>query len=146
MFDWLAEHKELLTWIGIGSAISFVASLVAVPILVARIPADYFAHRRPPALGWQRQHPLARFFLAGLKNGCGLVLIACGLAMLVLPGQGVLTIVLGLLLLDFPGKRALELWLVARPRIRRALDWIRARAGRPPLVVAPRRDDPAERD
>jgi hypothetical protein len=55
--------------------------------------------------------------------------------MLVLPGQGVLTILAGITLLNYPGKRRLELWLVRRPAIHRAIDWIRRRAGRAPLEL-----------
>ena len=46
-----------------------------------------------------------------------------------------LTLLIGLTLLDFPGKRKLELWLVRRPSIRSAIDWIRTRAGREPLIL-----------
>ena len=144
MFDWIAEQKELLTWLGVASAICFVGSLIAVPILVARIPEDYFATRRAPALPWQRHHPVLRWLLRGLKNGVGLLLIAAGIAMLVLPGQGILTIFLGLVLLDFPGKRVLERGLVARPGIQRTLNWIRKKAGRPPLRIRTDLDIPTD--
>jgi hypothetical protein len=56
-----------------------------------------------------------------------------GLAMLVLPGQGILTILIGVMLLDFPGKRRWELWLIRRRGVRHSIDWIRQRAARPPL-------------
>ena len=58
-----------------------------------------------------------------------------GLAMLVLPGQGLLTILIGLMLLDFPGKRRLERRIVARPAILAMLNRMRARRGRDPLRV-----------
>ena len=69
------------------------------------------------------------------KNVLGAVLMIAGVAMLVLPGQGLLTMVLGFLLIDFPGKYRLERWLVARPMVHRPLNWIRRRAGREPLKV-----------
>jgi len=135
MLDWLAQHKELLAWLGIASAVFFAGSLVAVPVLIARIPADYFAQREPPRMPWQLEHPALRLTLEVIKNALGVALIAAGIAMLLLPGQGLLTIFLGLVLLEFPGKRALELRLVARPRVLRALNWIRRKAHRPPLIV-----------
>ena len=68
------------------------------------------------------------------RNALGAVLLAAGIAMLVLPGQGLLTILLGLMLVDFPGKRRAERALVARPNVFEALNWLRAKAGRPPLL------------
>jgi hypothetical protein len=56
-----------------------------------------------------------------------------GVAMLVLPGQGVLTIITGLLLLDFPGKYRFERWLVRRGPVLRGVNWLRDRAGRQAL-------------
>jgi hypothetical protein len=53
--------------------------------------------------------------------------------MLVLPGQGILTILIGISLLEFPGKRRLELAIVKRSSIRRAIDRIRQRSGTEPL-------------
>ena len=65
----------------------------------------------------------------------GVVFILAGLAMIVLPGQGVLTILIGLALTNFPGKYALEQRLVRRPAVSGALNWIRQKAGRPPLEI-----------
>ena len=67
------------------------------------------------------------------KNLLGSVLMVAGVAMLVLPGQGVLTILVGFLLVDFPGKYPLERWLVSRRAIGAPLNWLRSRAGRAPL-------------
>ena len=48
----------------------------------------------------------------GLRNAVGLVLVTAGLAMLVLPGQGIITLLVGIILMDFPGKhRLVELCL-----------------------------------
>jgi hypothetical protein len=38
-------------------------------------------------------------------------------------------------MLDFPGKYAFEKRLIARPRVRAALDWLRRRASREPLEL-----------
>ena len=58
-----------------------------------------------------------------------------GIAMLALPGQGILTILVGITLLNFPGKRRLELRIVRQRRVLRAINWMRAKAKRPPLVL-----------
>ena len=102
---------------------------------MVRIPADYFfpaTLRRPLAAAAS----LAAIVLLATKNLCG-VLVLAGVAMLVLPGQGILTIVVGLMLLDFPGKFALERRLVGGRRYRgNELD--SAKANRPPLELPPR--------
>jgi hypothetical protein len=68
------------------------------------------------------------------KNLLGYLLIAAGIAMLVLPGQGVLTILLGFILVDLPGKYRFERWLVTRPLVLRSINRLRRRAGRDPLI------------
>ena len=55
------------------------------------------------------------------------------------PGQGMLTILIGLMLLDVPGKRRLERRIVGRRRILQAINRLRKRFGRPPLVLGGRR-------
>ena len=71
----------------------------------------------------------------GVKNVGGWLFILAGTVMLVLPGQGIITMVVGVMLIDFPGKFRLERWLAARRPLMRALNWMRRRAGRPPLQV-----------
>jgi hypothetical protein len=115
--------------------VTFLASLALTILVVVRLPADHFAeHRRG---FWEHRHPLLR--AAGLvaKNGVGLLLVAAGMVMSIpgFPGQGVLTVLIGLTLVDFPGKRPLERALVRRPAIRRLLDRVRARFGRPALEL-----------
>jgi len=132
--EWLQSHDDVLWALGIFGILCFVGSLLLLPILVARIPEDYFAHRhRESSVGGR--HPVARVALALLKNAVGLLLVLAGIAMLVLPGQGILTIVIGLLVMDFPGKYHLEQALVRRRTVLSGLNWIRRRAGRRPLIV-----------
>ncbi|NMD40555.1 MAG: hypothetical protein GYA83_07175, partial [Deltaproteobacteria bacterium] len=83
-----------------------------------------------------------RLFSVVLKNVLGLVLIMAGFIMLFIPGQGVLTILVGMTLVSFPRKRALEMRLVRRPQVLRAVNWIRRRSGKEPLILPARvRDD-----
>ena len=135
MFVWLRAHEFLLGWLGAASVLMFVGSSIAVPWLVVRIPADYFVDRRHLVDRWQPRHPLVRIAFLTTKNLCGVVLVLAGVAMLVLPGQGILTILIGLMCLDFPGKFALELWFVRQPRVLGAINWMRAKAHRPPLEL-----------
>ena len=63
------------------------------------------------------------------------LMVLVGVAMLLLPGQGILTILIGLMLLDFPGKRGLERRLVQQPAVWRAINWMRAKAHQPALEL-----------
>lgn len=139
VMEWIEANEAALLWLAGSSTFVFLATLIAVPWLVTRIPRDYFTHkrRRPAARGGQ--HPMLRALLTAGKNMLGVVFVAVGLAMLVLPGQGVMTILVGILLLDLPGKYRLECWVVRRKPILRSINWLRRRAGRPPLVVPARR-------
>lgn len=134
MLDWVAENQ---IWLWTASVVMFVGGLLLAPWLVIRMPSDYFLRRTPRAGTWRARHPLVRALLHVLKNALGIGLTLAGIAMLVLPGQGILTILVGVSLLEFPGKRRLELALVRRPAIHKALDWIRAKGKRPPLQLPP---------
>lgn len=128
------QYPGLLTGLGIASVLMFLGTLAIAPWLLARLPADYFLRERPHRAD---HNPRFWWWLVGhlVKDLLGGTLVLAGLAMLVLPGQGILTILLGLSLLDFPGKRRLELWLIRRPRVLHGINWLRQRAGRPPLQV-----------
>jgi hypothetical protein len=119
--------------LAIAVAFTFVATLVFVPWAIVRLPADYFHyHARHRALA-NTAHPVLRLLLLLAKNIGGCILVVMGLAMLVLPGQGLLTILMGVLLLDFPGKFRFERWLVSRKLILRSCNWLRAKAHKAPL-------------
>ena len=126
--------KETLVLLGILSVVFFVGSLIAIPILLVRLPVDYFDENRPR--GWFRtNHVVLRVTVHVLKNVIGVVFVLAGIAMLVLPGQGVLTILIGISLVDFPGKSRLERRIVGRPAVLRTINSIREKFGRPPLVI-----------
>lgn len=127
------DHSTLLWWATGLSLVAFVATLVGVPWVVARLPHDYF--RRPERTVWRAsaRQPLLAGVLSVVKNVVGVLLILLGVVMLVAPGQGLLTILIGALLVNFPGKYALERWLVLRPGVLRALNWLRRRRRQPPF-------------
>ncbi len=133
--EWIRAHQAALWWLAAASALMFTASLLLVPVVVARIPADYFAHQRRPPASWASQHLAIRAIVIIAKNTLGVLLIVVGIAMLVLPGQGVVSIVVGITLLDFPGKFRLERWLVSRRPVFRTINWLRQQVNQEPLVV-----------
>jgi archaellum biogenesis protein FlaJ (TadC family) len=132
MSDW----ESAVLWLTLISVATFLGSLLTLPWLVAKIPETYFLESVRSPTPWHRQRPALRLMLLMLKNMLGAVLLAGGILMLFLPGQGLLTMALGLLLLDYPGKYRFERWLVAQPSILRSLNWLRRRRGVPPLQVA----------
>ena len=134
IFDWIENNEATVAWLVSISTFTFLASLIAVPIIVARIPADYFARERK-RLPFGGPKLLVRL----VKNFVGVVLILGGIAMLVLPGQGILTILIGLSLVHFPGKRALELRIIRLKGVSRAINWLRRKAKREPLIIPPRK-------
>jgi hypothetical protein len=135
LFDLIWGNETLLLWLGIVSLVSFVASLFLIPFLVVRIPVDYFSETKRQPSAWAEQHVIVRWIIKLVKNLLGVVFILLGLAMLVLPGQGLLTLLIGVLLLNFPGKYRFERWLIQRPSIFRAVSWLRQRAGREQLEI-----------
>lgn len=112
-----------------------VFTLFAGLFVVVRLPPDYFVVRRRS----RPRRPLQHAALVALKNLAGLALVVVGVALSVpgVPGQGLLTILIGVLLIDFPGKFRLEQKIIGRPLILAALNRIRTRRGRPPLLPPP---------
>jgi hypothetical protein len=133
--DWAGQHKALFVWLIAISAVTLIVSALAVPWIVVRLPYDHFLPGRRRDENAHRRHPLVHVAILIGKNVLGIVLVLLGIAMLVLPGQGVLTLLAGLGLVDFPGRRRAVLWLVRRHTVLKSLNWIRERAGRRPLVV-----------
>jgi ABC-type long-subunit fatty acid transport system fused permease/ATPase subunit len=132
---WVREYQSLLEWLAGLSLLMSVMTLVAFPLVIIFLPEDYFVrHRRDPA-HQRRQHPALWLTLTVIKNILGVMLILAGIAMLVLPGQGLLAILLGVTLVNFPGKYALERRLVNRPAVARTLNRIRKSAGRSQLKM-----------
>jgi Putative transmembrane protein (PGPGW) len=139
-WGWVMSHGWLSFGLAIASLVMLVGSILVLPFLVARLPEDYFRDPQPYVGRLRQLHPLGHMALLVLKNLVGWVLVLAGIAMLLLPGQGVLTILVGLVLCDFPGKRALERGLAGRPAVLGALNWMRRRAGQGPLLAPSRRD------
>lgn len=130
-WGWIQHNDtfvQIVVWTSVGLLLLLVITL---PVAIARMPADWFLESRERR---KRGHPIVRGILRVLRNVVGWIAIVAGVAMLVLPGQGLLTILVGLLLADVPGKRKLALKIVRRPAVRSWVTWIREKAGREPLV------------
>ena len=127
---------DVLIGLTVASAIGFVGTLFAIPMILVRLPADYFDTRTPRH--WMKDHhPVLRLSGLIVKNIVGIVFLLAGFAMLFLPGQGVLTMLIGISLMDFPKKRQLEAKMVGQPTVLGVINSMRQKFGKPPLTLAP---------
>jgi hypothetical protein len=131
--EWFNVSGEALGWLGLMSLITFFGSLLLVPWLVIKLPEDYFISTGRPVSHLKSRHPFIHYLIIAIKNMTGVLLILAGIAMLVIPGQGLLTILLGLFLMDFSGKYHLERKLIQQKQIRESINWIRLRANKPKI-------------
>lgn len=130
---WLQQHlPELVLWGTLLSVGTLLAIIVLVPLILSRLPANYFSEPRRHSLR-ERGGSAGSWLLTVFKNLLGVALVVLGLLMLVTPGQGLVTLLAGLLLMNFPGKYRLERAVVSREGVMRALNWFRRRSGRPPF-------------
>jgi hypothetical protein len=44
MLAWLRGHETVIWWLGALSVVTCVGTLVVLPLVVARLPADYCTH------------------------------------------------------------------------------------------------------
>jgi len=129
---WLAEHSGALTIIAVLSFLLLLASLLATPWILARLPENYFVLSPEPA-----PKTLARFLLSAVKTVLGLLLMLTGIIMFFTPGPGLVSLVLGIALCDFPGKQTALRRFVRLPSVFTSLNWLRAKAGKPPFLLPP---------
>ncbi|MBK7706355.1 MAG: hypothetical protein IPN69_00260 [Acidobacteria bacterium] len=139
--EWFLEIWASLTLnkvlLGVGLfLLSLGLSFGAIAIVMIKIPENYFSthYQRDflPNSSW-----LVRWGAVIVKNILGVFLILLGIVLSLpgVPGQGVLTILLGLIMLDIPGKRPLEARIISRPAILSAVNALRAKYDKPPLIM-----------
>jgi len=138
LFSFVNQYisTESLVTLTVLSLVFFVGSLIAIPIILVRLPADFFDIRVPRP--WMKDHhPVLRLIGHIVKNAVGAIFLFAGFLMLFLPGQGILTMLIGVSMLDFPGKRKLEAKMIGQPAVLHAINGMRQKFGKPPLVIAP---------
>jgi hypothetical protein len=139
--EWISKFWNSLTWgeIGLGVGLFFLSlafSFLAIGIVIVKIPENYFStHYQQdflPNSSW-----LVRWGAVVLKNILGVILVIVGIILSLpgVPGQGFLTILIGLIMIDIPGKRPIEARIIKRPTILAAVNDLRARYKKPPLVM-----------
>lgn len=141
LIDWFVQFWHSLTWqrvlLGVGVFLaSLTISFVALGIVMVKIPQHYFSshHDRDflPGSPW-----IVRWGAVIAKNILGVFLICLGILLSLpgVPGQGVLTILLGLIMVDIPGKRPIEARIIQRPTVLAAINKLRAKYDKPPLIL-----------
>ncbi|HKB01416.1 MAG TPA: hypothetical protein VKD90_04310 [Gemmataceae bacterium] len=143
MPEWLSRQlpeswgtTQLVLAAAVFTVTTAVVSIVVTAAVLVRLPHDYFAG--DPRSGAYRTRPrYIHWPLLVLKNFFGVVLVVLGVVLSLpgVPGQGILTILIGAMLIDFPGKRRVERWLLHRRGVLGTINKVRARYGRPPLVL-----------
>lgn len=141
LVTWLSDKWTALTWSEIGFGvglflISLTVSFTAIAIVMVKIPENYFSSHYErdflPDSPW-----LVRWGAVIVKNVLGVFLILLGIVLSLpgVPGQGILTILLGLIMIDIPGKRPFEAKIIERPAVRDAINKLREKYNKPPLVL-----------
>ena len=130
----IMSKEEWMGWIAAASVITFIVTLILIPIIIVAIPADYFSSPRRHPAAWRKRFPLFCVLLLLVRNLAGLTFVLMGVIMLLTPGQGVLTILVGLMLMNYPGKYQAERWLITRHSVWRFTNWLRHKASAQPLV------------
>lgn len=137
--QWIADSWESLTLsqvlfaggIFLGS---LLLNVIVIGFVFVKIPPHYFSSHYQddflPNSSW-----ITRWGVVILKNLAGLFMLVIGIVQLIGPGQGILSILTGLILMDIPGKRPLEARIIKRPAVLAAVNKLRQRFEKPPLIM-----------
>ena len=139
--EFLSEFWEALTVGRVALAagvflLSLAFSFIAIAVVMVKIPENYFSSHYVqdflPGSPW-----IVRWGAVVAKNLFGVFLVVLGIILSLpgVPGQGILTILLGLIMLDIPGKRPLEARIIKRPSVLTAVNNLRAKFSKPPLIL-----------
>ena len=135
ILGWIQTHYELMSWLAGISVVTFVVTLLAVPILVIHIPEKYFLHEQRAPRHNPKPAGAFRLVCRILRNIAGGYFVLIGIIMLLTPGQGLLSILVGIMLMDLPGKYKVERAIIRKEKVLSTINWLRAKAHRPPLQV-----------
>lgn len=133
LYDWLQTHGSWLKYASLISLITFVGTILLMPVLILMIPPDYFSNPGRRMRYLIKKRPVIGLFILTLKNLIGIIFLMVGFILLFIPGQGLLTILIGLVLMDFPGKYKVERRLLQRPGVLATINRIRYRFQRLPI-------------
>lgn len=130
IIDYLEVHRLLLGMLTSASIIFLIVVLLITPFIISAIPDNYFDEKTYPQKTIESQGIFSYALIICVKifkNIIGLFFVLTGIALLILPGQGLLTIFIGLLLMDYPGKYQLERKLLSYRPVLKAVNWVRVK-------------------
>ncbi len=131
--EFVKTHSTIFGTVSGLSLALLILTLLIMPIVLIRLPADYLTHAERKVIYRQIHHPLIGFLIFTGKNILGVCLIALGILMLLTPGQGLLTILAGIAAGNLPGKYRLERWLLTRKAVWRSVQYLRQKGGVEPM-------------
>ena len=131
MIDILKDNAQ---WFIVISIITFIATLLLVPAIIIRLPADYFSSTKRQQ--FDNRHPAIKTLTMIIKNVLGAILLLAGFIMLFTPGQGLITILAGMLIMNYPGKFKLERWIIIRFNLLKPINWYRKKHQIEPLFIS----------
>jgi len=137
LWEWFRYHHLITWWLGSISVFMFLGFLLAIPILILRLPTDYFLNQATPNHKKDKTMSISRRIYVILKNVLGIVFILAGIALFFLPGQGIITLLIGISLLNIPGKHHLFLIIFKQKRVLRSMNRLRARFNKPAFLGHP---------
>ncbi|MBK8254231.1 MAG: hypothetical protein IPK82_16380 [Polyangiaceae bacterium] len=123
--------------------VSFFGSIALTGAVLVRLPPTFLVDENSTRAGRLSAADLA---LRVGRTVIGIFLILLGLVLSVpgVPGQGILTIIAGLFISELPGTQRLLRRILRSPKVRSAVNKLRARYKHPPLVEPPVPDIAAE--
>ena len=133
LYEFFEIYSALICLIAGFSALLTLTVAIAIPFYIGSLPHNYFV-KSSVSNKSPRIFEYRILFFQITRNLIGVILVVSGIALLLLPGQGVLTIFVGTMLLSFPGKNQLLNKFIARNKVRDTLNWIRRTQGRSPFL------------
>jgi hypothetical protein len=118
----------------LGFSDFFVVTPLLAPAMIVMMPSDILIKPRRRFADRRRTRLIPYILWHLVKNMLGFSLILIGFLLLFMPGQGLLTLFAGTLLADLPFKRRLLSRLLGAGGVRSAVEKIRRRFGRTPLI------------
>ena len=120
-------YKQIFIVLSTLSIIALILSPLIINLILIRLPQDYFIKAKDDLKP-------TNYILQFIKNLFGTILIIIGLAMFVLPGQGLITFIIGMSLVRFPGKRKLQMKIVKNHSVQKSLNWFRFKSKKTPFI------------
>ena len=132
--EWFERNQTVLLGSTAASVACAILTVLFLPDLAAKIPRDYFkpGFKSP----FRMDHPVLGWVVWFGRNLAGVIMMAAGAAMVVLPGPGMPVLLMGLLVSTLPARRSLLRMALRRRPILAGFNWLRRKRGAPPFLLS----------